>query len=179
MNNSTTNTFLPLSHNQPLVNNRYLLEKFSGKGGWTYAQIAEILPGKPPFGWVRVRGTIDDYAINNYHLMPMGKGKMFLPIKADIRKKIKKQAGDYVMVTLFADDLPTETPEEFKLCLLDEPCAFDKFVSMSNGQQRAVLEWIYSAKTEVTKIERMALFINKIARQQLITRQNNDPSLHK
>jgi hypothetical protein len=41
-----------------------------------------------------VRGTIDDFEIRKYHLMPMGNGKFFLPVKAEIRKKIKKEAGD-------------------------------------------------------------------------------------
>ncbi len=31
---------------QALVNKNYLLEKFPGKGGWTYALIPEILPDK-------------------------------------------------------------------------------------------------------------------------------------
>ena len=28
---------------QPLVDKEYLLEKFPGKGGWTYAMIPEVL----------------------------------------------------------------------------------------------------------------------------------------
>lgn len=74
-----------------LVNKLYLLEKFPGKGDWTYAQILEILPNKRNhFGWVRLNEFIDDYEIKHYHLMPMGNGRLFLPIKAEIRKKIKK-----------------------------------------------------------------------------------------
>ena len=77
---------------KPLVDREYLLEKFPGKGGWTYAQIPEILQNKQSaFGWVRVRGTIDNFEIKNYNLMPMGNGKLFLPVKAEIRKKIKKR----------------------------------------------------------------------------------------
>ena len=49
---------------KPLVDKKYLLEKFSGKGGWTFARIPEILQNKnAPFGWVKVRGTIDGYKI--------------------------------------------------------------------------------------------------------------------
>jgi hypothetical protein len=88
----------------PLVNKKYKLEKFPGKGGWTYAAIPEVLQDKhAPFGWVQVKGSIDDYEIKNYKLMPMGKGKLFLPVKAAIRKKIGKEAGDWVKVTLYAD----------------------------------------------------------------------------
>ena len=76
---------------KPLVNKSYLLERFQAKGGWTYAKIPEVLQDKhSPFGWVRVRGSIDNFEIKNYHLMPMGNGNLFLPVKAEIRKKIGK-----------------------------------------------------------------------------------------
>ena len=148
---------------KPLVDKKYLLEKFSGKGGWTYAQIPEILQDKnSPFGWVRVCGNIDDFEIRNYHLMPMGNGKLFLPVKADIRKRINKQAGDYIHVTLYVHNLPTEIPEEFKFCLLDQPEAYEKFITYSNGEQKAFIEWIYSSKTEYTKVDRISKTIDKI-----------------
>ena len=55
---------------QPLVNNDYILEKFPGKGGWTYAAIPEIIQNKSnPFGWVNVRGFIDNYEIQHYKLI--------------------------------------------------------------------------------------------------------------
>jgi hypothetical protein len=75
----------------PLVNGDYLLQKFPGKGGWTYAAIPEILQNKKnPFGWVKVKGSVDGYELKQYKLMPMGEGRLFLPVKAAIRKKIKK-----------------------------------------------------------------------------------------
>ena len=77
-----------------LADNIYLLEKYPGKGGWTYARIPEILQDKTkPFGWVKVCGSIDGYEIKKCHLMPMGNDQLFLPVKAEIRKKIKKQEG--------------------------------------------------------------------------------------
>ena len=61
----------------PLVDKDYLLQKYPGKGGWTFAAIPEIAQDKHAwFGWMKVRGTIDDYAIENYHLMPMGNGSL-------------------------------------------------------------------------------------------------------
>lgn len=159
---------------EPLVNTDYLLEKFKGKGGWTYAQIPEILQDKhSPFGWVRVRGTIDNFEIKNYHLMPMGNGKLFLPVKADIRKKIGKKEGDYVHVILFADNLPTEIPEELKLCLLDEPNAYEIFLRYSDGEQKAFIEWIYSAKTDETKVERIGKTISKLSNHQKFNDKDN------
>jgi hypothetical protein len=156
-----------LEKEKPLVNKKYLLEKFQGKGGWTYAKIPEILQNKnAPFGWVRVRGTIDSFEIKGYHLMPMGNGKLFLPVKADIRKKIGKNEGDYIQVILYADNLPTEMPDELKLCLLDEPNAYKTFLTYTDGEQKAFIEWIYSAKTDETKVERIAKTIDKLVRGQ-------------
>ena len=49
---------------KPLVDKEYLLEKFPGKGGWTFTFIPEIPPDKhSPFGFFKVRGSIDGYEI--------------------------------------------------------------------------------------------------------------------
>ena len=142
---------------KPLLEKSYLLEKFAGKGGWTYARIPEILQDKhAPFGWVRVRGSIDGVEIKSYHLMPMGNGQLFLPVKAEIRKKIGKQAGDRINVILYADDRPVEIPEELSICLLDEPGAYENFLSYPAGEQKLWIEWIFSARKEETKIARLA-----------------------
>lgn len=146
-----------------LVNKLYLLEKFPGKGGWTYAQIPEILPDKHAhFGWVRVNGFIDDYEINHYHLMLMGNGSLFLPVKSEIRKKIKKEVGDYVKVVLYADNLPVEIPEELVLCFIDMPGSLQAFKNKSETEQIAQLQWIYEAKNEETKASRINTVIQKL-----------------
>lgn len=117
---------------KPLVNKTYLLEKFPGKGGWTFVRIPEITKDKRAhFGMVKVRGTIDDYEIRKYHVMPMGNGGMFLPVNAAIRKNIKKQEGDQVRIILFLDNEPLEVPEEMLLCLQEEPEALAFFKSLS------------------------------------------------
>ncbi|NJK98505.1 MAG: DUF1905 domain-containing protein [Bacteroidales bacterium] len=152
-----------IDNESPLINQSYLLEKFPGKGGWTFARIPEILPDrKAHFGWVKVKGTIDGYKISKYHLMPMGNGSLFLPVKAEIRKKIKKQEGDYVHVILYPDNEPLEVPEEMMLCLHDEPEALAFFNTLSESEQKYYIQWIYSAKTEDTKIERLAKSINRL-----------------
>lgn len=148
---------------KPLINKKYILEKFEGKGGWTFARIPEIAQDKHAhFGWVKVRGTIDGYEIRKYHLMPMGNGKLFLPVKAAIRKKIKKEAGDKVHVILYPDNEPLEMPEEMLLCLKDEPRALKFFNSLSESEQKFYIDYIYSAKKEDTKIDRMAKSINRL-----------------
>ena len=119
---------------------------------------------KAPFGWKKVKGTIDGYEIRKYHLMPMGDGKVMLPVKAEIRKQIKKNEGDLVHIILYPDNEPLEVPEEMLLCLEDEPAAFKFFKSLSESEQKFYIQWIYSAKKEETKIDRLAKSINKLAK---------------
>ena len=150
---------------KPLVNKKYKLEKFHGKGGWTFARIPELSQDKKAaFGWVKVRGTIDGFEIRKYHLMPMGNGRLFLPVKAEIRKKIKKDEGDYVHVILYPDNEPLEIPEEMILCIKDEPAAWQFFKSLSESEQKFYVTWIYSAKKTDTKINRMAKTVNRLMR---------------
>ncbi len=152
---------------KPLVNRKYLLEKYPGKGGWTYAAIPEVLQDKKsPFGWVKVRGWIDNFEIKNYKLMPMGNGKLFLPVKAEIRKKIEKKEGEWISVKLYADEDPIEIPEEFLECLKTEPGAFEIYSSYTDGQKKEFIDWIYAAKTESTKVERIAETLNKLLKRE-------------
>jgi Bacteriocin-protection, YdeI or OmpD-Associated/Domain of unknown function (DUF1905) len=150
---------------KPLINKKYKLEKYPGKGGWTYTVISEISPDKRErFGWVKVKGFIDDYEIKGYRLMPMANGKLFFPIKADIRKKIKKQDGDWVKLTLFVDSDPLHIPDEFLQCLRDEPAAYKTFNSFNESSKKYYIDWIYSSKKEETRIERMAKAIDLLAK---------------
>ena len=96
---------------KPLVNKKYSLEKFPGKGGWTFVRIPTISQNKnAKFGWVKVMGTIDGFEIKKYHLAPMGNGGLFLPVRAEIRKKIKKEEGDFVHIILYPDTETLEVP---------------------------------------------------------------------
>lgn len=150
---------------QPLVDKEYLLEKSPGESGWTYAIIPEILPDpNAPFSWVKVRGSIDGYEIKKYHLMPSGKGSLLLAVKAEIRKKIKKQVGDYVHVILYPDNEPLEIPGEFLLCLQDDSEALQFFNSLNEDEKHSYIKWIYSAKTEQTRVERMAKTLTRLSR---------------
>lgn len=149
---------------KPIVDNIYLLEKYAGKGGWTYARIPEIAQdSNSPFGWVKVKGSIDGYEIKKYHLMPMGNGQLFLPVKAEIRKKIGKKEGDTVHVILYPDTDELEVPHELIMCLHDEPLAYKFFNSISESERKYYINWIYSAKREETRVKRLAKAINRLS----------------
>jgi bifunctional DNA-binding transcriptional regulator/antitoxin component of YhaV-PrlF toxin-antitoxin module len=149
----------------PLVDGDYLLQKFPGKGGWTYAQIPEVLQDKSfPFGWVRVCGSIDDYELKGYKLAPMGNGQLFLPVKAEIRKKIGKQEGDTVKIILYKDTLPLEVPQEIIDCFsMEPPKAYENFQKFSESEQKYYLQWVYDAKTEDTKASRIVKMMDRLA----------------
>ena len=155
-----------MNHEIPLVEASYLLQKFPGKGGWTYAEIPEILQNKDsPFGWVKVKGSIDGFELKQYKLMPMGNGKLFLPVKSEIRKRIKKQEGDFVRIILWADHSELEIPLEIIECLQNEsPLIQDNFNSMTDGQKKAYLDWIYNSKTDDTKANRIIKMMTRLER---------------
>ena len=146
------------------IKKKCLLEKFPGKGGWTFARVPEIPPDKKaPFGWVKVKGSIDSHVLKNYRLMPMGDGTLFLPVRADVRKKIGKKAGDWVVVILQRDDEPTAIPEELLECLRDEPVAHQAFLRLTDAQQSREIQAIYSARNDDGKVDRIASLIRRLA----------------
>jgi len=147
-----------------LVNAKYLLKKFPGKGGWTYAEIPEVSQDKNnPFGWVRVKGSIDDFPLHPYKLMPMGNGKLFLPVKAAVRKTIRKEAGDYVHVILYADNSIVEISQEIMDCFKNEsPSILKSFEALTQSQQKAYIDWIYQARTDETRAQRISEMMERI-----------------
>lgn len=160
---------------KPLVNKYYTLQKMPGKGGWTFIVICEITPDqRGRRGFVQVRGFIDGYELKGYNLMPMANGCMFLPVKAGIRKQIKKAEGDRVKVLLYAHDAPPDIPSDLLECLRDEPTAHKAFFALPEGEQKLCINWIFEAKKEETRVARMAQAIDRLSRGQTLRKKNGD-----
>ena len=98
--------------------------------------------------------------------MPSEKGTLMLSVKSEIRKKIKKQAGDFVHVILYPDNEPLDVPEELLLCLQDDTEALHFFNSLNESEQHNYVKWIYSAKTEQTKVDRIAKTLIRLSKNQ-------------
>lgn len=149
---------------EPLVDADYLLEKFPGKGGWTYAAIPEVLQDKHAwFGWVAVRGSIDNYQFDHQKLMPMGNGQLFLPVKAAVRKLIGKEAGDTVRVRLWPASATLPLPEVVAACFELQPAALaERFRNLPASDQKRYLDWISAARSDDEQADRMAAMMNDL-----------------
>jgi len=148
---------------EPLVDQVLTIEKYPGKGGWSYVMVQGVPPNKKAkFGFVRVKGSIDGFEIKQYNLMPSGKDCLFLPIKAEIRKKIKKEAGDTVHVILYSDETPVELTEELKECFEFYPEAYENYIKLTDSEKKQYLDWIYEAKQDETKVGRIAQMMDRL-----------------
>lgn len=96
----------------------------------------------------------------------MGNGHLFLTVKAEIRKKINKKEGDLVHVILYSDESPIVVPDEIIECFRNEPKEiFETFLSYTEGNPKAYLDWINEARTDKTKVERTVSMMNRLQKK--------------
>lgn len=151
---------------EKLIEGEFFLEKFSGKGGWTFVRLPiSQLGAKTHFGMLKVSGSVDSFEFEEKTLMPMGDGFLFLPISKEIRTQIKKGEGEKVILQLFRNGIPTQLTEELRDCLLDDPGKLELYLSLGSDEQTRWLETIYSATSEEQKAERIVRLLEYLGKK--------------
>lgn len=139
-----------------IIEGEFLLERFPGKGGWTFVRIPNmLLPSAKSFGMIKLSGQIDEFEFEGKHLMPMGKGQLFFPVPKVIRNAIGKEEGETVLVKLFREEIPNKIPQELIECLEDDPGKLSLFYKLDDAAQKHWIEYIYSANSEEAKANRI------------------------
>lgn len=146
----------------PIINDTFILKKGEEKGAWTFIEIPVLanVPKKRN-STLRVRGFIDEYELAGFNIWAMKKGT-FMAVKADIRKRIKKEVGDAVKLVLYLDEPPMVIPEDFLACLEDEPKLLQKFMGFDESRKKEIVDWIFSAGVDEEVVLRMAKVIEKL-----------------
>ncbi len=139
-----------------------IISKFAKQGektGWTYIEVpADIANKLKPNNKksFRIKGYLDDFYFEGKALLPMGEGNFIMALKTEIRKALSKHKGAVIRVKMEADDNPVTLNTDLMRCLTDEPEAVIIFKTLSPGHQKYFSNWIDSAKTEITKANRIA-----------------------
>lgn len=144
-------------------------EEQGEKTGWMYieipADIAEKLnPGsKRSF---RVKGKLDQFAIEGVAVMPMGGGRFIMPFNAAMRQGTKKKKGAMLKVQLSADKQELALPAGFLECLNDEPEAKAFFNEMKLSHRNYFIKWITGVKSDESRDRRIAQVVTALSRKQ-------------
>jgi hypothetical protein len=139
------------------------------KTGWTYIEIPadiaqQMKPGnKKSF---RVRGMLDALPVRGMALMPMGEGDFIMALRAEVRKRLHKNAGAMLHAKLEEDlDYKVEIPADLQECFDFEPEALEFFNSLAKSHRDYFIKWIDGAKTNETRAKRIVNTVNAMLRK--------------
>lgn len=147
------------------------IKRFGSKGektGWTYFEVPSDLVQKLKPGnrkEFKVKGKLDAYPVKRVSLLPMGGGLFIFVLNAALRKAIGKKQGAMVKVQLTEDKSEFVFNKDFMECLDDEPSAKEFFKSLTGSHQRYFSKWIDDAKTEPTKVKRITMAVDALAKK--------------
>ena len=143
-------------------------DKQGEKTGWTYIEIPsdiadKLMPGNRK--GFRVKGKLDTFSIKGIALLPIGGGNFILTLNADLRRGIRKKKGAMLNVKLQVDPEGYKLNDDFMACLKDDPTAKKFFDTLAGSHRNYFSKWIDSAKTEPTKIKRIAMAVNALSKK--------------
>jgi len=142
------------------------IEKFAKMGektGWTFVFVPAVVAEKIKPGCkksYRIKGRMDAIEIAGLSMVPMGEGNFIIALKASLRKELKKEEGAMLRLELEEDkDFKIEMPADLELCLLEENRLMENFIKMPKSHQNYYINWLNTAKTEVTRTKRLTQII--------------------
>lgn len=146
--------------------------KFGNKGektGWTYIIIerkeSEKLIPKRKTSY-RVKLKIEDIeGVFELTTLPMGEGEFIIPLKAELLKKMKKQKGDIISFEIGINTKEYELNKDFMEFLQTEKKASEFFHTLTRSHQNYFSKWIDSAKTPITKANRIAESVEALSKK--------------
>ena len=143
------------------------IEKFETNGektGWSYIFIPNVVAEQIKPGerrCIRVKGSIDEVKISGVGIMPIGHGDFIMALNKPLRKLLRKEAGAKVVLNLLFDaDFKIEMPDDLEICLSDEEELLSRFLAMPKSHQNYFINWLNTAKTEVTRTKRLVMIVN-------------------
>ncbi len=150
-----------------MITHKAEIERFESNGektGWSYIFIPQDVADQIKGGnrrEIRVRGHIDNVAVQGMCLMPVKFEGFILPIKKSLRKELRKESGASVLVSLEFDvDFKIEIPDDLEVCLSDEDDLLERFFTMPKSHQNYFINWLNTAKTEATRTKRLVMIVN-------------------
>ncbi len=143
---------------------RNTIERFPGKGGWTYVRVPEtITKAAKSKGFVAIHAVIEGKEYDR-SLIPIGDGSHMIVVSRVMQREIQKALGDSIEVVVRLADGPHQPllPEELSLMLDLEPHLRPKWDALGRGQQRNYCLWVDSAKTDATRAKRTAEILRRL-----------------
>ena len=126
----------------PLEKFTATIKRFNQKGektGWTYVEVPNSVadrlnPGnKKSF---RVKGKLDNLAIEQVALIPMGDGDFILPLNQSMRKEAGFRVGMSIELALAPDKSERPLNALLLACLDDAPDAKARFYSLPPSHRK-------------------------------------------
>ena len=138
-------------------------EKMGEKTGWTFVfipvEIANQIKANCKKSY-RIKGKLDNVAIRGVALTPMGEGNFIIPLKASLRKELKKAEGALLRLELEEDtEFKIEMPADLELCLLEEKHCMENFMQLPKSHQNYYINWLNTAKTDQTRTKRLTQIV--------------------
>ncbi|MCU0429794.1 MAG: DUF1905 domain-containing protein [Cytophagaceae bacterium] len=150
-----------------LVENEKLELKYQpGKGAWTYnIQIPNTKDIVGKWGTIKVSGFIDDYKIESKNLLSIKGQDKLISINGDIRKSINKDAGDFVIVTLYLLTPQTKITENDILETLQDANVLSVFNGLESDEKKEIISKITAQKIEETQTNMLIQLINRLSKK--------------